>query len=582
MRLLSSSKYLFLIFLFFFSFSFTYGEEAVDIWKKNKDNKEKQSTSGDTGNININPTNSKIEISQTSTSGIKIDENPQEEEINKSLYGIFDPDENNFTLDIWTNSNGDEIKDAFNRINKIKLSKTAEDLFISTMMTYSYMPKNISEDKFLDLRINWLIKNKKDKILENFLNKNPSFHNKKKVIQYLVDRNIAKADISEGCKKAEFINKEIQDSYLEKFKIYCLIFNDKKGEAQLVFDLLKEQQLSDKFFNNKINFLLGISKKTDEKIRDDNLLNFYLSSITSKKFDYTPNKKTNKYIWEYLNAANLIKIGDITDREKIKNFEIAANNNTLKKSKIFEIYSKVPFDLSKLLAADEIHQSLDELDSRALIYQKYLLSDNAANKITYLFLLKDMFRKAEYSNIFTEFLSDELREIEKKNEIPENYKELVSKNIITEEKKLGKIRYDDKILHRSRAIRYYTEPDTPSQKSQKDLNNVYKKIKKNKKYFFSAKDLVLVESLALDGFLIPKGIDQKQIAKNYIIPKNLLDLADNKETGLLALKFVEIIGEDEIVNLDPETIYFITHLLNRLKLKKFRNKVIVAALPLRD
>ena len=48
------------------------------------------------------------------------------------------------------------------------------------MMTYSYMPKNISEDKFLDLRINWLIKNKKDKILENFLNKKKQ----KKLLSY--------------------------------------------------------------------------------------------------------------------------------------------------------------------------------------------------------------------------------------------------------------------------------------------------------------------------------------------------------------------------------------------------------------
>ena len=66
------------------------------------------------------------------------------------------------------------------------------------------------------------------------------------------------------------------------------------------------------------------------------------------------------------------------------------------------------------------------------------------------------------------------------------------------------------------------------------------------------------------------------------MPKNLLDLAENDETGLLALKFVEIIGEDEISILDPETIYFITNILNKAKLIKFRNKVLVSALPLRS
>jgi hypothetical protein len=47
------------------------------------------------------------------------------------------------------------------------------------------------------------------------------------------------------------------------------------------------------------------------------------------------------------------------------------------------------------------------------------------------------------------------------------------------------------------------------------------------------------------------------------------------------LKFVEIIGEDEIYELDPETIYFMTNILNQANLIKFRNKVLSRALPLR-
>ena len=61
----------------------------------------------------------------------------------------------------------------------------------------------------------------------------------------------------------------------------------------------------------------------------------------------------------------------------------------------------------------------------------------------------------------------------------------------------------------------------------------------------------------------------------------MINLLNNDELGLLILKFVEIIGEDEIENLDAETIYFITHILNKAKLVKFRNKVIVASLPSR-
>ena len=111
---------------------------------------------------------------------------------------------------------------------------------------------------------------------------------------------------------------------------------------------------------------------------------------------------------------------------------------------------------------------------------------------------------------------------------------------------------------------------------------MYKKIKKNKKYFFSAKDLALVESLANDGFEIPKEFNYEEISQKYSVPSNLLKLAEKKESAFLILKLVEIIGEDEAHNLDPETIYFITHLLNQNNLKMIRNEILVSALPNRS
>ena len=80
--------------------------------------------------------------------------------------------------------------------------------------------------------------------------------------------------------------EKIKDSYLEKFKIYCLVFNNKKPEAQLLLDLLREQNQSSKFYDDKINFLLGVTEKTSNKINEENLLNFYLSSITIPNFKY--------------------------------------------------------------------------------------------------------------------------------------------------------------------------------------------------------------------------------------------------------------------------------------------------------
>jgi hypothetical protein len=48
------------------------------------------------------------------------------------------------------------------------------------------------------------------------------------------------------------------------------------------------------------------------------------------------------------------------------------------------------------------------------------------------------------------------------------------------------------------------------------------------------------------------------------------------------LKIVEIIGEDKVSDLDPETIYFLTKILNELNLKKIRNNILSTALPVRS
>ena len=144
-----------------------------------------------------------------------------------------------------------------------------------------------------------------------------------------------------------------------------------------------------------------------------------------------------------------------------------------------------------------------------------------------------------------------------------------------------KIKYDDKTLHRSKLIRYFFEKDYPIKKTQKELDSIYKKIKRNRNYFYSAKDVAVLESLEKDGVSIPKEINHKKLSESYNIPNSLDELAEKGEKGYLALKIVEIIGEDDVNNLDSETIYFITNLLNKLDLKEFRNEILATALPLR-
>ena len=496
------------------------------------------------------------------------------------MFGIYEPANYDFSLNMWSRTNAEDLRSSLKRLKKIKLSKSSNEILEGILFSFSYPPQGMTEKEFVNLKIDWLIKNDRVDLIESFLKQNEQFDNKSKVVQYLVDKNIASANIKEGCEKIGFIDAKIKDAYLEKFKIYCLVFNNKKPEAQLLLDLLREQKQSSKFYDDKINYLLGVTDKTNKKINEKNLLNFYLSTITIDDFKYEPTDKTKPEIWKYLNAANLIKLEDASDKDKLKELEIAANNDQLDKNKIFEIYKQIPFNLSTLINAKNNYQTLNDSDARALMYQKYLLSDSDASKIEYLFILDELFKKSELSKIYSKFLSDKIEEIGIEN-LPKEYQEIASKKIISDEDiLLGKVKYNDKILHQSKILKYFVEGEN-KKKVQKDIDKIFKKVSKNKKYFISAKDLALADALVKDGFSLPSNFKLTELTKKFDVPKNLIRLIDNNQKAFLALKIVEIIGEDEPYQLDPETIYFVTNLLNKRDLVTIRNKVLNSALPLR-
>ncbi len=579
MILRNFSKFLSLLIIFFVTFQ-VQGDEKIDIWK-NKDIKKDNNLENTTDNSSTN-TDKIISPTKNFESGkkIQITDGPIQTSNESRVFGVYDPADYNFNLNMWSNTNAEDVRASIKRLKKIKLSKTSNDILENILLSFSYPPAGMNEKEFVQLKINWLIENDRIDLIESFLKQNKDFEGKGKAVQYLVDQNISQANIKEGCEKIKFIDSNIRDAYLEKFKIYCLVFNKKNSQARLLLDLLREQNQSDKFFDDKINFLLKISDKTSNKINEKNLLNFYLSSVTIKDFKYKPSKQTNKEIWKYLNAANLINIEDLTDKKEIKELEVAANNGQISSSIIFNIYKQTPFNLSTLINAKSLYQTLDSSDARSLIYQKYLLAEDIETKVDYLFLLEDLFKKDKISNIFSKVLSDSLQKIGIEN-IPKKYKETAESRIERNEKfALGKVKYNDKVLHQSKIMKFYLENEE-EKKIQKEINKVFKKINKNKKYFFSAKDLALVDALTRDGFNIPNNFKTKELSTKYDVPKNLLSLIEKKQNAFLALKIVEIIGEDEPYQLDPETIYFITSLLNKTDLIKIRNKVLISALPQR-
>ena len=110
---------------------------AVDIWEKKESKNERGDPTSSEQEITIE---SPILSEDLNKAIIKIDES----EIDNStrfIIGIFDPEENNFNLNMWLDTDGKDIKKVLKRINKLKLSKLSENLLFQILFTNAYSPK---------------------------------------------------------------------------------------------------------------------------------------------------------------------------------------------------------------------------------------------------------------------------------------------------------------------------------------------------------------------------------------------------------------------------------------------------------
>ena len=127
----------------------------------------------------------------------------------------------------------------------------------------------------------------------------------------------------------------------------------------------------------------------------------------------------------------------------------------------------------------------------------------------------------------------------------------------------------------------YFNGDYAKPKIEKDVNNFLKKIKKNKKYFFSKKDIIFIESLKSDGVKINKKYDNLYEVNETEIPTDIQVMINNDEKGAALLRIVEVIGQDDLEKMDEDTLYFIITTLNRLDIDLIRNRILLKVLPLK-
>jgi len=584
LKLSNKKKFLILFISLFWSTSFA-DEKPVDIWNINTtETKEISESSIELKDDEIvKPTDSKIFDLQSKKkeSSINLDENLETKKI--SIFGLYDPDDFDLDINMWLNSDGDQLKNIFKKLEKINFSEDATEIMNISMLTNAYLPKkNISEKDFLKYRSDWLIKNSDLDLIENYLVKNQIFDVHPELTKYLVNRHLSEANVKKSCEIFSKNLAPLKDEYLSKFNIYCLIKSNRKDEASIIFDLKKELGFKDKYFEKKINNLLGYDDTIDEEISEKNILDFHLAFETNSNFNYEPNNNTSKIIWKYLSSSNLLDVFkkiEISELEKISTLEKAAHNKNYPEKDLFEIYKRFQFNFNLLLNAEKSHKTLSNIEARALIYQKILLESEIIEKLKLLKILKNSFEKDDLGEAFDLELKKFLNEIEPR-EVPDNLTSFYYTNIKIKTEENDKPKFNNDILHQSKLINYFNG-DYSKSKIEKDLENFLKKIKKNKKYFFSKKDQIFLESLKFDGINISEKYKDLYQADASEIPTDIQVMINNNEQGAVLLRLVEIIGQDDLDRIDEDTIYFIISSLNQLNIDQLRNKILLKVLPLK-
>ena len=581
---LLSKKLLLITIVLFTSIKSYSSDKPVDIWNIDEEKKDQNSET----NLQIDKSNnsfSEINIykKDSKSKTLSIIQDTYLNSKNIKISGLYDPQDYDLNINMWSNSDGDQLKSLFKRITKLNLSEDASELMnVSILINAHYPKKNITEKEFLKLKSDWLIKNSNFDLIEEYIKKNEILNDNPKLSKHFIDHYLSESKLEKACSIFSLNSKPITNEYLSKFNIYCLINAGKSEEAQLILDLKKELGFKDKYFEKKLDYLLGYTSKIDNAISQKTMFDFYLAHKTNPDFKFEPDDKTDKIIWKYLSSANLLssfKEIETTELDKISNIEKAVHNKNYSENELFKIYMRFQFNINQLLNASESYKSLSNIEARALVYQKILLESEIIKKLKLLRILKNSFKKDNLDNAFDVELKKFLLEIDP-TEIPDNLTSFYYTNIELNNNLPTEIKYNNDVMHQSRLINYFNG-DYAKSKIEKDVNNFLKKIKKNKKYSLSKKDVIFLESLKSDGIKISDKFDDLYIINESEMPTDIQIMINNDESGATLLRIVEVIGQDKLERMDEDTIYFIISALNQLNIDSIRNKILFKVLPLK-
>ena len=156
----------FTIFFTLLIFNSALAATAIDIWESKQNQNEQINEEKDA--IIKTP----ILLENANKISVQIDEEKIDDS-DLTIIGIFDPIENNFNINMWLQSDGQDVVNILERINKLNLSKFSQDLLFQILFTSAYPPRiNLTSKEFLKIKIDWLIDKKRIEELEILLKNN--------------------------------------------------------------------------------------------------------------------------------------------------------------------------------------------------------------------------------------------------------------------------------------------------------------------------------------------------------------------------------------------------------------------------
>ena len=199
---LLNKRYISIITIFSLIISNSFAEDQpVDIWNIDKDKLKTSSIKKDSLPEDDNEfLNTKTDIykmqSHKKNDSVKVNQVLESKEI--KIIGLYDPEDYDLKIDMWSYSNGEQIKKLFSNLAQLELSEDASNLMNISLLTNAYYPKiDITEKEFLKIKSDWLIKNNDLKIIEDYLIRNQILDLHPNLSKYLIDQYLSESTINE-------------------------------------------------------------------------------------------------------------------------------------------------------------------------------------------------------------------------------------------------------------------------------------------------------------------------------------------------------------------------------------------------